>query len=279
MQVSVFRFNDYRLYLRAVLAERSKKNRGYSLRAMARALGLSASVLSDIHNGKKNLSSNKAYLTAQKLDLKAKERDYFCTLVELGRSKEPESSAQILDRLDRMNPGRKVTAIEIDKFSLISEWYYLPILAMVDLSDFVLTPENVSSRLGITALQARTAIEKLLRIGFLKWEKGKYVRSFVNGEFHSPGYHRGLRSFHRQMFHRSIESLYRQAPQERVIGTETFAVDPKILPEIEMLYQQFVQELQRLLDSPEKKSEVYHLSFHCFRLTHGSSPGGNSALH
>lgn len=51
---------DYRAFLNQKLKRRIEKNPAYSLRAMAKHLGLAPSMLSDVLSGKRNLSLDHA---------------------------------------------------------------------------------------------------------------------------------------------------------------------------------------------------------------------------
>ena len=60
-------FHDYTLLLKDELQKRKEKNRSYSLRAFARDLGIGATSLSDLFNGKRKLSPKNVTKVMDKL--------------------------------------------------------------------------------------------------------------------------------------------------------------------------------------------------------------------
>src|SRR4051812_38238696 len=99
----LFEHSSYRSFLKSVLASRIAANPRYSLRAMAKQLGILPSHLSAIHSGTKNLSETSALKVAQRLGLAGREADYFCLLVQYESSSDPELKDNYLRRLRAIN--------------------------------------------------------------------------------------------------------------------------------------------------------------------------------
>lgn len=76
------KWTSYREVLSENFSSRKKKNPNYSLRAFARDIGLSASRLSEIMNMKAGLSTEKAVIVCEKLQLTEPESMRFLNLVE-----------------------------------------------------------------------------------------------------------------------------------------------------------------------------------------------------
>src|ERR1700722_16239231 len=98
----LFEYTDYRQYLKAELADRIKKNPAFSLRAMARQLGIQGSQLCEVVNGKANFSPVGALKVAQRLQLKGAEVDYFCSLVQLASADDPAAREMAINRLNAL---------------------------------------------------------------------------------------------------------------------------------------------------------------------------------
>src|SRR5579885_1829598 len=86
----IWKHGDYRSVLQGKFDERRARNRGYSLRAFARDLGMTASSLSLVSSGKRRLSIRRAHLVAPRLGLGPAERSYFVDLVESASARDPE---------------------------------------------------------------------------------------------------------------------------------------------------------------------------------------------
>lgn len=255
---------DYRAYLRSVYSERHGRNPSYSLRAMARQIGCAPSTLSEIMSGKKRLSPTKALSTALKLGLQSSEAEYFQLLVQADGARDPALRRYVTERMEELRPrdGRQLT---LDNFRLISDWYHLPAL---ELSRQGVTAAVVAQRLGITSIEAATALERLERLELVTKEAaGRYRRVPGNVQTSSQIPSEALRSYHRQMLTRATESLETQTPQEKVVGSETFAFDPALLEEARRITDQYLNEIGALSKKSKNPSEVYHVGAQFFRIT------------
>lgn len=276
----IFEHTSYRTYLKSVLAERITKNTSYSLRAMAKALGIQSSHLSSVQNGVKNLSLKAAVAVAGKLGLDATEAEYFCLLVQYENEKSPELKATHLQRLRGLlkttNSGLEFRDLGVDAFKLIADWYHIPTLEMLGLDDFEYSAENVARRLGVSVIEARAAIERLERLELIERDaKGRYRKAIKNPVFQSPTPNKALRHFHRQMLEKAIESLETQSPAEKYNASHTLALDPRDVDRVRRLFDDFRKNLAAVLDQDEhedgtakKRTAVYHLNVQFFNLTH-----------
>lgn len=259
---------DYRSYLKWILADRIARNPRYSLRSFARQLGLHHSMLVQVFQNKKRLSVDRAHLVAHRLELQDKEYEYFCLLVEIENAKANEQKISLLKRLQEISPTQHAHHLDIEHFQMISEWYHLPILQMVDLSPFKFTPENIAKKLSIHKLEAELAIERLEKLELIeKDKKGFYKKTNSRLLVDSITPQEALRKFHKQMLLKAIESLTEQTPKEKWIGSETFAFETKHLPQANKIIEQFFDRMVQLSLKGENRDHIYHLSTSFFRIT------------
>jgi transcriptional regulator with XRE-family HTH domain len=113
---------DPRELLRAELAERCRRNPRYSLRAFARASGVSHTVLSLVLAGKRPLSRKAAERLADYLNLDPDRRR---ALLRPSRERAGLPTA----------PGCEYRQLSLDAFDLISDWHHLAILSALELPD------------------------------------------------------------------------------------------------------------------------------------------------
>lgn len=263
----VLEHTSYRAYLRSVLAERITKNPSYSLRAMARDLGLKPSQLSEVCKGTKNLSLQSAHVAALKLGLEACEAEYFCVLVQYETAKSSELRESFLKRMRALNPVREIRDLSVDQFRLIADWYHLPIVEMTLLEGFELSAKSVARKLGITALEAQAAIDRLERLELIERDaSGRYAKVHENYLFKSEAPNEAIRQFHRQMLAKAAESLETQKHGERYLGSQVFSVDPGLLPEAHEMIEDFRKKMVGLFDRSKKRTSTYHLGVQLFNL-------------
>ncbi len=262
----IFQYSSHRTFLRDTLAERIGRNSAYSLRGFAKSLEVSPALLSQVINGKRNLSFHCSLKVARKLGLGPSETEYFCLLSQFESETDPEARASITDRLNLLNPQRKTTDLSIDVFTAISEWYHIPILVMTDLPPEEFAPRRIARRLGITEVEVVSAIDRLERLGLLENLNGRYKRVHDNPIFSSQTASQALRHFHRQMLGRAIQSLEQQTPLQKYVGSETFAFDINGLRQFERMAEEFFAKTIALARGQKRKHAVYHLGMQLFEI-------------
>lgn len=269
--MTVLDHQSYRTYLKSVLAETERTNPAFSLRAFALKLDLAPSYLSAILKGKKNLSHERAMNLASRLKLKAKEQEYFCLLVQIESTADPALKESYLKRAQSLNPRTEIQNLSLDHFKVISDWYHFAILTSTELSNTEITAQNLTKLLGLSKPEAELALERLERLEMLeKDENGHYQKTNSNPRFVSESPNAALRKFHSQTLTKAIESLETQSPKEKIIGSETFAIDSGLLEEFRDLTERFFNEATALAQKSKKKDQVYHLGLQFFKFTQNS---------
>lgn len=90
MKPNIHDFQDYRVYLKEVLASRRKLNKDFSLRAWARNVGVPPSTFSEVLNGRRHLPMNIASKVARTLGLSNQEQMHFLLVVMANQSSDVE---------------------------------------------------------------------------------------------------------------------------------------------------------------------------------------------
>lgn len=260
----IYEHNDYRTFLKAVLVEKIEKNPSYSLRALAKQLQVSPATLSGVIRGKRNLSEETAYTIASKLGLEGPQHEYFCVLIQLGQTVDPQRKETYLNRLKILNPQLKIKDLSVDLFKTISDWYHSAILCLSEVENFNFVPSEIAKRLNISIFEAESAVERLERLELLtKGPNGKYLK---NTDFLATSKipNESLRKFHRQAIQRAMDSLESQSPNEKLIGSETMAIDSDLIPKANELMEEFFSKMLLLASQSKSKNEVYHLGVQFF---------------
>ncbi|MGE3260230.1 MAG: TIGR02147 family protein [Bacteriovoracia bacterium] len=264
----IFEQTNYRVLLKAAWSEKAAKGKGYSLRSLARKVGVSPSFLSEMLNGKKSLSMDLAFKIAVKLGLTETETQNLCLLAQLENEQDPDFRSEILKRINHLHPRKKTHDLSTDLFKVIADWYHFAILEMTHLPGFRLRAESISKSLNISKIEAEVAIERLLRLELLeKTAKGSYRKTHDYVLAQSQISAGALRQFHRQYLEKAQLALEAQSPRERVSATDVLPLNSKYLPEVDRLSREFSSAVLRLSEKTGTKDAVYALGVHCFRLT------------
>jgi uncharacterized protein (TIGR02147 family) len=264
----IYEHQDYRTYLRAILADRTSRNPSYSLRAMAQQIGCAHSSLSQVINGKKNFSPDAALRTAQRLGLQGPESEYFCVLAQLAATQDSSLRVPLLDRLRSLNPRREVHDLSVDRFRIMADWHHLAILEMTRLDPPVTDPGEIARRLGTTSIEVEAAIDRLLRLELLERTPEGSLRkthSYSLTSVKQPD-EAVQRHFH-QSLEKAGEAVRALGPADRYSGTWTFPMDPSLMKEAERISDEYFARIVQLSERSRRKTDVYHVALHLFPYT------------
>ncbi len=234
--------------LKNVYFQRLEKNPRYSLRAFSKALSVSHTLMSFIFSGKRRLSPDLAEKIADRLDLSFKQRELFFK--------------EFQKNTTEVTPEEKSNNIELDAFSLMSEWQHYAILSLMETKDFKMDFAWIAKRLGTSELLIKNSVYRLKRLDMIekesktgKWkQKGGYIR--LNNK-HSTS---ATKRFQKQLLHKAIESLAVDPIEKRTHTSITFAMNPKNVAYAVERIRQFKLDLCKELEDMNSKEEVYNIT-------------------
>lgn len=240
----------FRLWLQKQFTERCKKNARYSLRAFAKNLELDASTLSQVLSGKRRLSKKGIQNICDKLSVSPKELQLF-GLIENKKNEAEENYLQV----------------SIDTFAIISEWYHYAILELTYVSGFKADPKWIARKLSITVEEAKSAVERLIRVGLLLEENGSLIKSSKkltnNGTINTSGAHKELQ---KQVISKALMAVDEVPQDEKDITSMTMAIDTKNLDKARLLIQKFRRDLCELLEDGDQE-QVYNLGIQLYPIS------------
>lgn len=262
----MFAERDYRFILKRELEKRCAKNPRYSLRAFARDLGLSSARVSEILNEKSGLSREKAEELSAILGFNKEETDYFCNLVESvhGRSaiKRELASARLMKF-----KNVEYTSLEADHFKMISDWYHFAILELTEVQGFKSDAQWIARALGIQEIEAKLAIERLFRLGFLEMKRNRYIQTHEFMAIASATPSESLRHFHRQILKKAEAAIDLQSIDDRDLGAMIMAINAKDIDTLKVKIREFRKTLNQYAQQATTKNRVYCLATQFFELT------------
>ncbi len=259
-------YKDYRDYLKEVLDFRSQKNPQYSLRSLARDLGISAGQLSDVIGGKKGLSVDRAFDIAEKLNLNTKEAAYFCDLVQSVHSRSKNAKKLARARCESFRTIPEIQAIQLDYFRIIKDWYHYAILELTYVEGFKNDVNWIASKLSITTAQVIGAMERLKRLGLIHEKNGTLIKVFKNIETSDRMLDQSVNKATEQLIEKAREAIYTQNFETRVLENMTMAIDKSRIPEARKMIFEFKNKLCNFLEQGEINS-IYAFSSQLFELT------------
>lgn len=250
-----YQASDFREYLKAELIRRTKANPAYSLRAFARALGVQSGFLSKILLGQRRVTEATVRRFGMKLGLSLQEIERYEKRASI--SSTSQSNAFTFQQ------------ISYDQFQAMAEWYHFAILELSTIQNFTPHPKWIARALGISIAEARSAIERLERLGYINIAKDG---SWSLREEHSTTLgmaetSAALKQMQKQILQKALEALDLINVAERDQSGMTMSIDSSLLPQAKERIKQFRRDLATLLESGKKKDAVYQLSVSLYPLT------------
>lgn len=267
----VFRFRDYRAYLRALYAHKKAHEYGFSLRAFSKHAGLrSSNYLKLVMDGDRNLTPDAACKFAGACGLKGQAADYFCELVSFNQARSAEERERVYARLRRFRRYREVYRLDGAQDAYHSEWFIPAVRELAGHSDFREDTKWIAKTLmpSISPRDAQRALDVLLELGLLV-RNGEGVLAQAEPLVQTPegplSHH--VARFHRAMLERAAEALDRVPRDEREIASLTLLVEQARLPELKEKLERFREELLHTFDSAPGKARVVQINLQMFPLT------------
>jgi uncharacterized protein (TIGR02147 family) len=209
--LNVYRYTDFRAYLKDRLDELKALDAKYSLRFLSDKLGLaSKSHLKMVVDGSRNLTDPLARKLAQVLSLREKEAAFFLALVRYTQAKTTQARTEALDEMRRSPQFLQVHRLELDRFDYLADPLLVTLRELICLKGFRENPIWLASRLPMKATPAkiRKAIEKLVRLGLaVRDEAGVLHPAHKHQDTGDEIQSTALPIFYKQMFRLAADAL------------------------------------------------------------------------
>ena len=246
---------EIRKIMHIKFSDLKEKNSSYSLRSFARKLKMSPSEISEILNGKRNISLKKGKHILNELFIDPSESSRILTKI---RNKSKIKENKVDETFDELS---------LDYFKVISDLYYFAILSLAETEDFIDEPEWISGCLNISINESRKAIDILKKINLLEMNKdGKWQAS--GNQFSTPSdiANMSIRKNHFQSLELAKKSLETDDVDSRDFSGVTMAINPQKIPEAKNMIKEFRRILCDFLEDGDQK-EVYRLNVQLFGLS------------
>lgn len=246
-------------FVRGALTRKRERNPSYSLRAMARDLGVSHTYLSLVINGRKGISPHQASWMGDALKMDAATKEHFVRSAAAGVASAPALPKRVV----------KFLTFDVESRKLPRDWHHFAIADLTLTSSFRPSPTWIGKRLGISARQAREALDRLRELGFLERTPDGWRKTQAFLQFSARRSTPALRRFHRTMISKALAAL--QSPRKadferRDITGAMIAVNPEKLVEAKRKIASFRKQMIRLLGDGEC-TELYQLNVQLFPLS------------
>lgn len=253
--------------LLAAFRRKQAHHPGYSLRALARDLGVSATFVSNMLAGKQIPPRKRLARLCFVLELDVLEKEALVHALVV----DPFSQKVLRSGKKKARRGvRPRETLPANPKGLLSSWTPIAILEGLTLAPPFNEPEALRARLGLGLASWKSALADLAAAGLIREKDGKWEKSQRHVYVATGRSREEVRRFHDQMIQKAREELLAKTTPEqferRLITGFTFALAPEHLSRLKAKVVEFLDELSQEA-SEGTCEEVYQCNFQLFPLT------------
>lgn len=250
---------DYRQILKNEFTHRQERNPSYSLRSFARDLNLSPSRLSEVLNGKGDLSSQSLLDVGHRLSIPTEEILAMQAAMVYKNSASAEVKETAAKYLENYTYKNRFSQLTSDTFKILADWYHFAILSAMEMIYYDGSITYLSRVLRLEDQTVQEALDRMIAHNMVRFHDNKY---FPTGEIFSTSNDvasDALKESHRQNFDLAKNALTEVDLLLRDITSATICIDMDKLPEAKKMIKEFRRNLSRFLESG-KKNAVYNIN-------------------
>lgn len=266
----ILNYADYRRFLADLYAQRKADSPKYSYRKFSEDLGFQASnFMHLVVSGKRNLSLDAVSRIRQHMDWRARDKNYFQSLVLYNQCSNPEDKNRLARDLDRILKKHR-SLINPDQYQYFSTWYVPVIREIVAMKDFVSNLNWIARKLRprIGEDQAKSALGILERLSMILRFKGRWTQNQNHLTTGTEVTSDMVYNYHREMLSLSQKALEHPA-DERDISAMTMSLTPTQFQEMKQRIIDFRDDLQQELQDTQTSDAtmVAQLNIQFFKVT------------
>ena len=239
-------------------ASRKSRNPNYSLRAFAKFLGISKTALSAVLSGRRRFSRKAVETISRKLMLSPAQKNIFSKQMQDARTNNHDNTDQV--------DVREYLLLQEDRFKLISDWFYMGVLLLAQLPDHKADAKWIADRLGISEIEAHSALGVLARLGLIDIRAGRIVRTSPAVSVPGGKPSESIRKYHRQNLRKAEIALDEEPVSRRIFNSICIPTRPERLKEAARIMDEF-QEKMSALASDDRATDIYTLAIQFFPIT------------
>lgn len=271
MGPDIYKYTDYRKYLKDFYESSKKENNSFSYQYFANKAGFKTKTfLFNVIQGDKPLSKKSIFGLTQAMKLNKKETDYFETLVNLNEAKTIKEKEHYFSKLQSFNKKSYAVKLRENQFDFYSKWQHLAVRELINIldfkGDFNLLAKSVNP--PITPKQARKSVELLEGLGLIKkLASGKYKQTEKVLTTGDEVVSLAIQKFQKENLALASEAIDRYQREMRDISSLTGGVSKEGFTKLKTEIQLFRKKLAGIIEKDEPSDRVYQVNFQLFPLS------------
>lgn len=275
----VYRYHDYRAFLKDWFAYLKESQPGFSLRRLSASAKLASGYLPMVLAGSHELSLKALAKLLPCLQLARPEQNYFENLVKLCTCDTPEARIDALARMEKYAGYKKSNPNESHFFEYMSHWVCIAIREMATLPDFELDSAWIQKRLKphVSVAEIEEALSFLIQRNYICLKPdGKAVSPEGHLQCVGGVYRTVLAHYHKEMMALAAQSIETTSAKQRNLFGHTFSIDSKLFDDAKRILDDAVAKLRALSDRGAADS-IYHVELALFPLTNVPKEEGSGS--
>jgi uncharacterized protein (TIGR02147 family) len=269
-KINIYKYLEYREFLRDFYESRKQCNDFYSYRYMAMKVGMDHSTLVRVLLSKRHISIRAAERFIALCGLSERQGEYFLAMVNFSKAKNDKQARLYFEKMLALKQ-RVSRKLENYQYEYFQKWYYAVIRSLLEIHDFKGDYKALAQKLSpsISVPEAKQAVELLERLKLIKKNsRGKYELSdpHVTISKDIPVY--AVKAHQKQTIMLAAESLEHHHKDFRDISSITLAIDRDRIQEIKERIKACRDGIIKLLDDVEKPECVYQVNFQLVPVSH-----------
>lgn len=269
--IDVFRYLDYREFLRDRYAAEKQRSPKFSYRYFSRRVGVrSPGHLKRVMDGERSLTNTMVERYAQAFGMSTGESQYFGALVSFNDAATSKDRERAYQALTGFRKYRQMHQLDLRQGDFCAYWYIPAIRELVVCDGFREDPQWVAAQLRptISVKEAQAALDTLLELGLLTRDEDGRLRqqdATVSTGAQTQWVH--VTRYHRAMLERASESIDVFPAAERDLSSVALALPKDALPHLKRRLAEFRKELLSDYSVEEDAERVVQVSMQMFPLS------------
>lgn len=271
---SIFRYTDYRKYLKELFPEIKKEKPYFSHRYLCRKLGLkSNNFMVLVIQGKRNLSQKMSITLSETLHHSDSEMEYFSSMVEYAQAQDSTQKERWFGKMMEIRRNESSLTIEDHQYEYYSNWYNAPIGELAPIMGYPLDYNKLSKALipPITVAEAKRSIQLLLELGILEDTGSSFVlkHSWFSSKRNrmSDSLRMSILTFLRKMCRMGPGSWRRFSAREYDFSNVIVTVSDEAYKKVVRELHKCMEKIATIEELDQEKDRVYNINLHVFPLS------------
>ncbi len=269
-KINIYDYSDYRKFLQEFYELEKSLDSSFSYRVFAAAVGMDASLLLKILQGKRHISPKCIDDFVNFFHFKDAKAEYFREMIAYGKAKNDKDVRSHFETLQKMRPA---ACRELDeaRYRYFQQWYYPMIRSALDVFNYRGTQD--AAALGeccipkLSASQVENAVDALLQLGLARANKdGRVVPTDAHLKTMEHWLSACISDYQSSIAELAGKSIQNTPKEKRDISTLTMALDSQQIDKIREILAKTRKAIVNVVNAmpPQICDSVYQLNFQLF---------------